>query len=290
MHSETARSGGGSNKLTTLYGYDALKQLTTAGPSGSQTTHCYDPVGNRVSTTAGCPQPYSITYDKADRLTSATVGGTTTTTTYNGDGLRMSQTSGRITSPAVWDVASGLPQFLYDGTRYYIDGLDLLYSINPSGLNSPSSPNSLTTHLRIDQLDGVGSVRALTDENGTLVGTQISDALGANTGQVGLKLQPFGYSGEPVDSTGLVFLRARYYDSSVGRLLSQDIYAGSASQPLSLNRYTYVLNSPTFTADPGRLSPAEPSDLGSSGSPPGKSQILKSDNPCVSSGSGSLAG
>ena len=82
-------------------------------------------------------------------MASATVSGATTTYTYKGDGLRMTQTS-------------GLPQLLYDGTRYYIYGLDLLYSINPSGLNSPSSPASLTTYLRIDHQDGLGSVRALT--------------------------------------------------------------------------------------------------------------------------------
>ncbi len=199
----------------------------------------------------------SFEYNQANRLTSATVGGTTTSYTYNGDGLRLSQTSGRITIPAVWDVASGLPQLRYDGARYHTYGLDLLYSINPSGIDSPSgpSPNSLTTHLRIDHQNGLGSVRALTDENGTLVGTLGSDAFGANTGQVGLNPQPFGYSGEQVDSTGLVFLRSRYYDPSVVRFLSRDTYAGSASQPLSLNRYNYVDHSPTLTADPsGRCS------------------------------------
>ncbi len=167
----------------------------------------------------------------------------------------MSQTSQVITAPAAWDVASDLPQLLYDGTRYYVYGLDLLYSINPSGLPGPSgpSPDSFTTHLRIDHQDGLGSVRALTDENGTLVGTLTSDALGEGASETGLDPQPFGYSGNQVDSTGLVFLRSRYYDPSVGRFLSRDTYAGSASQPQSLNRYTYVLNSPTLTADPSGM-------------------------------------
>ncbi len=97
--------------------------------------------------------------------------------------------------------------------------------------------------------DGLGSVRALTDENGTLVGTLSSDAFGAGASETGLDPQPFGDSGEHVDETGLVFLRTRFYDPSIGRFMSRDTYGGSASQPLSLN-------SPTLMADPSGMDPA----------------------------------
>ncbi len=62
---------------------------------------------------------------------------------------------------------------------------------------------------------------------------------------------PFTYSGEVYDpETKLYYLRARYYDPSVGRFISQDTYKGQVDNPLSLNRYTYVSNNPLRYTDP----------------------------------------
>ncbi|WP_046234908.1 polymorphic toxin-type HINT domain-containing protein, partial [Paenibacillus algorifonticola] len=59
------------------------------------------------------------------------------------------------------------------------------------------------------------------------------------------------YSGEFYDAeVGLYYLRARYYDPYVGRFISEDTYKGRANEPLSLNRYTYVLNNPLIYWDP----------------------------------------
>ncbi|WP_046234871.1 polymorphic toxin-type HINT domain-containing protein, partial [Paenibacillus algorifonticola] len=59
------------------------------------------------------------------------------------------------------------------------------------------------------------------------------------------------YSGEFYDAeVGLYYLRARYYDPYVGRFISEDTYKGRANEPLSLNRYTYVLNNPLIYIDP----------------------------------------
>ena len=55
----------------------------------------------------------------------------------------------------------------------------------------------------------------------------------------------FKYCGEIYDDeTGLYYLRARYYDPSVGRFISKDSVEGSITNPLSLNLYTYVENNP----------------------------------------------
>ncbi|HWT73805.1 MAG TPA: RHS repeat-associated core domain-containing protein, partial [Mobilitalea sp.] len=59
------------------------------------------------------------------------------------------------------------------------------------------------------------------------------------------------YAGEFYDTeTGLYYLRARYYDSYVGRFISEDAYAGNPNDPLSLNLYTYCHNNPIAYTDP----------------------------------------
>ncbi len=66
--------------------------------------------------------------------------------------------------------------------------------------------------------------------------------------------QPFGYTGEPFDAeTGLLYLRARYYDPPTGRFLSRDSFGGFASTPASLHRYTYAHNNPVCAQQPGQL-------------------------------------
>ncbi|MBF0776545.1 hypothetical protein BVE84_08860 [Streptococcus azizii] len=61
---------------------------------------------------------------------------------------------------------------------------------------------------------------------------------------------PYAYNGEARDSTGLDYLRARYYDSQAGTFLTEDSYSGSRSNPLSQNRYAYVQNNPVNYTDP----------------------------------------
>jgi RHS repeat-associated protein len=61
------------------------------------------------------------------------------------------------------------------------------------------------------------------------------------------------FTGQQRDSeTGLDFFNARYYSSTQGRFTTPDPFTGSmsAAEPQSLNRYTYVLNSPLSRTDP----------------------------------------
>ena len=58
----------------------------------------------------------------------------------------------------------------------------------------------------------------------------------------------FTYSGEPWDATAQ--LRARWYDSSIGRFIIEDTYEGELVNPLTLNLYTYVHNNPLRYVDP----------------------------------------
>ena len=50
--------------------------------------------------------------------------------------------------------------------------------------------------------------------------------------------------------TGLDYMHARYFASAQGRFTSADSFAGSTSNPQSLNRYAYVGNNPVNFSDP----------------------------------------
>ena len=257
------------------YGYDRLYRLTGVnGPDGAR-SYAYDPAGNRTAADTGSG-PVSSTYDRADRITaagstsitvngagnltakgsdgfaydqanrliSATVSGSTETYAYDGDGVRFSRTIG--TDPAVrfvTDVAAGLPVTLDDGTRKYVWGLGMAYAV--SG-----------TAIEVYHADRLGSVRALTDVAGDVVATYRTDEWGVPTATTGSSTQPFGFTGEPADATGLTYLRARYLDPGLGRFMTRDQWPGSTEQTATLHRYAYVANNPATLSDPsGRFLP-----------------------------------
>jgi RHS repeat-associated protein len=73
-------------------------------------------------------------------------------------------------------------------------------------------------------------------------------SLTASTGSVA---NPFQYTARDSDSeTGLRYYRARYYDPSIGRFISEDPARFSSNQP---NFYSYVGNSPLINFDPTGL-------------------------------------
>ena len=97
--------------------------------------------------------------------------------------------------------------------------------------------------------DGLGSVIAATDAGGITVSTLSYDVFGKVFSQSGESLR-YGYTGRPMDGTGLQYNRARYYDKAIGRWNRQDDYRGEMSVPASLHRYQYVFNNPVNYSDP----------------------------------------
>src|SRR5207245_1808712 len=84
--------------------------------------------------------------------------------------------------------------------------------------------------------DALGSVLALTGQNGVSQTTYNYDAFGKTT-IAGTSSNPFQYTGRENDGTGLYYYRARYYNPSLGRFLSEDWFP-------TTNRYPYVLSNP----------------------------------------------
>jgi RHS repeat-associated protein len=254
----------------TSYTYDGLSRLSGSSGQNGTVAYGYDPVDNRTSVTAAGTTTY--TYDRADRMTAAgaaavtvdangnttvrgsdtfafdqsnrlktaTVSGSTETYQYGADGLRFSRQIGTGTPIRyVSDVGKSLPVTIDDGTRKYVYGIGLVYAVTG-------------TTVEAYHTDRVGSVRAITT-NGAVVATYRTDDWGNVLSQTGSSSQPFGFIGELRDGSGLTYLRARYYDPSLGRFTTRDPLSGWAWLPPSLNRYAYARNGPSVYLDPTGL-------------------------------------
>ena len=99
--------------------------------------------------------------------------------------------------------------------------------------------------------DGRGSVAGLTGNTGGSMITYRYDAYGNTTKSNNTLNNPYQYNAEYTDSsTGLQYLRARYYDSSQGRFTTKDSVYGLIQLPITFNPYTYVCNNPLNLIDP----------------------------------------
>ena len=105
--------------------------------------------------------------------------------------------------------------------------------------------------------DGLGNVRSVVDNDFAVHQSTVYDPYGNPVGLTGTQQMIYGYTGEPVDSNGLVYLRYRYYNPKTGTFISQDPYEGSMSNPMSLNRYAYVQGNPVNMTDPSGMNPAQ---------------------------------
>jgi RHS repeat-associated protein len=100
------------------------------------------------------------------------------------------------------------------------------------------------------EVDGLGSVTSLSNVAGALAQTYRYDSFGKQTSSSGSLSSPFEYTARELDSeTGLYFYRARFYDPSPGRFLSEDPTEFEGG----VNFYSYVENSPLGSFDPWGL-------------------------------------
>ena len=111
--------------------------------------------------------------------------------------------------------------------------------------------------------DVLGSPKAATDEKGRIIWREHGTPYGRTLGRTGSGGEPFndtssesgdnrpGYTGHTLDTgSGLIYMKGRYYDPSIGRFLSNDPVGTDPSQPASFNRYAYANNNPYVFVDP----------------------------------------
>jgi RHS repeat-associated protein len=246
-----------NNGKNSTYGYDDLDRITTS--SIQNEAYWYDLRGNRETLLSDQPLNTSTVeykYDVLDRLSKVvTENGNIVEYKYNGDGLMYERSESGLT------------------TRYYYDGQDIIAegTVKPDQTVELKAryirgANGLIARISEDATEkanygGVayyhqnqhGDITSLRDRNGNVLKSYEYDIWGniLTSSSTQSFENPFTYSGEYWDKfTSLQYLRARWYDPSMGRFISEDTYEGDIKNPLSLNLYTYVENNPLKYKDP----------------------------------------
>ena len=88
-------------------------------------------------------------------------------------------------------------------------------------------------------------------ETGALTNSYCYDSYGNLTSGTPEAVNYYGYNGESANiKTGFQYLRARYYYAENGAFTTEDSDLGTKENPLTRNRYSYVMNNPLNYVDP----------------------------------------
>lgn len=235
--------------LQANYTYDAFGNRATMANTSGTTTYTYDK-NNRLTQSAGITYTYdnngnllsksgtaSVTYtfDLLGRMTGSMANNISSTYTYDGNGIRTSKTVGGVTTNFINDGAYVVGEVSGDSIVKYTYGLDLI-SINNNGT------------LGYYHTDEHGNVSAISDKSRNIVANYDFDAFGNETSSTDAYYNPMRYCDEYYDvESGLTYLRARYYDPSIGRFISEDPIKDGT------NWYVYCGNNPIAFVDPSGL-------------------------------------
>lgn len=245
------------------YEYDsarphALTALARSG--GGSETFSYDANGNLTS---GAGK--SITWTSYNYPSSVSHNGNTVTFTYGPNRQLIKETGPGYSRLSV---NSHFERVIEDGVttdKHYIRAGGRVIAIH----DRKSNGNHATHYLHRDHL---GSIDAITDEQGNVTARMSFDAFGRrrqapdwNDGYpASVELAQIrdittrGYTGhQMIDAVNLIHMGGRIYDPELGRFLSPDPNIPDPLSTQGFNRYSYVYNNPLSYTDPSGFVPMQ---------------------------------
>lgn len=261
---------------TTDYEYDAIGQLTGVTlPGGRHIEYRYDAAGNRTTVTDdGVSEQYAandlnqyvtaggtnFTYDKDGNMLSRTVGEAVTTYAYDSENRLVSVKTGDDEWRYEYDALGNRIASTLNGerTEFQFDPLGLGNVVGAYGASSARYVHGLGLEAtsgaggaRYYDFDAIGSTTGLTNADGAY-GSRASYLPFGETLSAAGASDPFGYVGQfgvQGDGSGLLQMRARYYDAQHGRFTQTDPLGVAGG----VNVNAYVVNDPVNFIDPEGL-------------------------------------
>jgi RHS repeat-associated protein len=228
----------GLSTLQTVFAYNLANQMTSMQVGANPVRQfTYDGAGNLLEDGVN-----GYLYDAASRLTQFTDGRTRTTTSfaYNGLGDLVRQSTNGAATNYLLDMNSPLTQLLAEyapaGETWYLPGMDII----------GQQTNGAWGYFGYD---GLGSVRAVFDLAGQYASLTSYAPYGAPFEQYASPSR-LGFTGEQTVAGELNYLRARYYNPSIGTFLTRDPFSGTTNNAMSRNGYSYVHGNPANWTDP----------------------------------------
>ena len=245
----------GSNRLKEIklngtllesFGYDDVGRITSRSHStNGYTAYAYNDLGKLITIEKGLNETSITTtityeYDALGTRKSKTVsaGGNTETTYY--------VTSNLFGFSHV--LAELAPDLSIKKSYTYLDNQPVYEELDTNDRNkdlflfTAGLTNNITHALNTSgTITNINSYSAFGSANPV-----VSQSNGSS--------MHYGYTSEETEAeSGLIYLRARYYDPMLGRFISDDPYQGRIEEPVTQNPYIYVHNNPITNIDPSGL-------------------------------------
>jgi RHS repeat-associated protein len=230
---------------------DAVKSVTTTGPSGSSAaTYSYDATGDTTGRSGS--SALTIGYDPQGRTSSVTASGGTSNYLYDAGGNLLIQ---RDPGATILYLDGGAEELTLaggtvTGQRFYPEPVGTTVVRSSSGTIGYLAANTQGTALESIDASSLAVTRRYYDPYGNPRGTV-----------PGSWPNQHGYVGKPADpNTSLDLLGARQYDSATGRFLQVDPVL-ETSDPRQMGGYSYAADNPATHSDPtGLCAKAMPGD------------------------------
>ena len=229
MNELTANSvDDGTTTVNWTFSYDGNGNLTSRSDGTDTWDYTWDDENRLIEVEENSTTLASYQYDSHSRLIQRVADGTTTNYTWDGWGLVKEVKSGTITETTRYAVPhGGVTSFDRNGSRYYLHG------------------------------DGLSSSQLVTNSSGNQAARIIYGAWGeelysSDSVPNGLDARFVGGLGVRNEATtGLTYMRHRWYDASLQRFISRDPVGFESSY----NLYEYGANNPVNRVDPSGLQP-----------------------------------
>jgi len=228
--SDSVAASGTTTTATTASTFDAANRLTsTALNGGTPSAVTSDADGNTLTDAGG----RTMTWDSQNRLVSCTKNGVTSTYTYGADGLRRSSTVNGVTTYYAYDGQTMIREMRRSPTTGALVNT-ATYLQSPRGAEyrrddtqtEIDSQGRQVSVCRWYVYDGLGSVVGEVDPLGNLTSSPKYDVYGLVRQNPGTASSAMGFVGSlghlSEAGTGLIYMRARYYDPALGRFNSED--------------------------------------------------------------------